>query len=59
MISVNGAAAHKAGVGHRLIICTYAQYSEAELAVHQPQMLYFSPDNQLSHTSQAIPVQVA
>ncbi len=59
VISVNGAAAHKAGVGHRLIICTYAQYSEAELAVHKPQMLYFSPDNQLSHTSRAIPVQVA
>ncbi len=59
VISVNGAAAHKAGVGHRLIICTYAQYSEAELAEHKPQMLYFSPGNQLSHTSRAIPVQVA
>src|SRR3546814_21048555 len=28
IISVNGAAAHKAGVGHRLIICAYAHYSE-------------------------------
>ncbi len=59
VISVNGAAAHKAGVGDRLIICTYAQYNEAELAQHKPQMLYFNPGNQLSHTSQAIPVQVA
>ncbi|SDT27327.1 aspartate 1-decarboxylase [Pseudomonas oryzae] len=59
MISVNGAAAHKAGVGHRLIICTYAQYSEAELAQHKPHMLYFQPGNELSHTSHAIPVQVA
>ena len=58
-ISVNGAAAHKADVGHRLIICTYAQYSEAELTQHKPQMLYFNPGNQLSHTSHAIPVQVA
>jgi aspartate 1-decarboxylase len=58
-ISVNGAAAHKADVGHRLIICTYAQYSEAELAHHKPTMLYFNPGNQLSHTSHAIPVQVA
>lgn len=58
-ISVNGAAAHKADVGHRLIICTYAQYSEAELAQHKPTMLYFNPGNQLSHTSHAIPVQVA
>lgn len=59
MISVNGAAAHKADVGHRLIICTYAQYSEAELAQHKPRMLYFKPGNELSHTSHAIPVQVA
>ena len=35
------------------------QYSEAELTQHKPQMLYFNPGNQLSHTSQAIPVQVA
>ena len=59
VISVNGAAAHKADVGHRLIICTYAQYSEAELVRHKPRMLYFTPGNVLSHTSHAIPVQVA
>ncbi len=59
IISVNGAAAHKASIGHRLIICTYAQYNEVELARHQPQMLYFKSGNQLSHTSRAIPIQVA
>ncbi|WP_121216595.1 aspartate 1-decarboxylase, partial [Pseudomonas aeruginosa] len=50
MISVNGAAAHKAKVGDRVIICAYAHYSEAELASHKPRMLYMAPGNQLSHT---------
>lgn len=59
IISVNGAAAHKADVGHRLIICAYAQYSEAELANFQPRVLYMAADGALSHTSNAIPVQVA
>ena len=59
IISVNGAAAHKAGVNHRLIICTYAHYSESELAQHKPKMLYFADGNQLTHTSHSIPVQVA
>ncbi|MNC53330.1 Aspartate 1-decarboxylase precursor [compost metagenome] len=59
MISVNGAAAHKADVGHRVIVCAFAHYSEAELAQHKPHMLYFTPGNALSHTSHAIPVQVA
>ena len=59
MISVNGAAAHKAQKGDRVIICAYAHYSEAELASHKPRMLYMAPGNVLSHTSNAIPVQVA
>ena len=59
MISVNGAAAHKASVGDRVIICAYAHYSEAELANFQPRMLYMALGNELSHTSNAIPVQVA
>ncbi|MDF5938432.1 aspartate 1-decarboxylase [Pseudomonas aeruginosa] len=57
MISVNGAAAHKAKVGDRVIIC----------AVHtakpngQPQAAHavHGAGNQLSHTSEAIPIQVA
>jgi aspartate 1-decarboxylase len=59
MISVNGAAAHKAKVGDRVIICAYAHYSEAELLNFKPRMLYMAPGNELSHTSNAIPVQVA
>ncbi len=59
IISVNGAAAHKAAEGHRLIICTYAHYSEAELATFKPRILYMDASGALSHTSNAIPVQIA
>ena len=59
MISVNGAAAHKAGVDDILIIATYAQYSAAELINFKPRLVYCNPDNTVSHSSNAIPVQVA
>lgn len=59
MISVNGAAAHKAGVGDRLIICAYATYSAAELVNFKPRLIYCTQDNMVSHTTNAIPVQVA
>jgi aspartate 1-decarboxylase len=42
-----------------VIICAYAHYSEAELLNFKPRMLYMAPGNELSHTSNAIPVQVA
>ncbi len=59
MISVNGAAAHKAGVGDRLIICAYAAYNAAELLNFKPHLVYCQADNSVSHTMNAIPVQVA
>jgi len=59
IISVNGAAAHKAGVGDRVIICAYASYAQAELINFKPRLIYMSPDNSVSHASNAIPVQVA
>ena len=36
VISVNGAAAHKASPGDRIIICTYAGLSQQEAAVFKP-----------------------
>lgn len=59
MISVNGAAAHKAGPGHRVIICTYASYSSAELINFKPRLIYLDEGNAIKSTSNAIPVQVA
>ena len=43
--------------GLRPVICVYTHQSEADFR-HQPQMLHRKPGNQLSRTSQAIPVQV-
>lgn len=59
MISINGAAAHLAGPGHRVIICSYGHYAESELDQHQPALIYLQEGNVVSHTSQAIPVQLA
>lgn len=59
MISVNGAAAHKAQPGDRVIICTYAQFNQEELASFKPRLVYCNGDNTVSHSANAIPVQVA
>ncbi|PCI46189.1 MAG: aspartate 1-decarboxylase [Moraxellaceae bacterium] len=59
IISVNGAAAHKAGPGHRVIICTYGGYSAAELINYKPRLIYLGEGNEVINTSNAIPVQVA
>lgn len=59
IISVNGAAAHKAGVGDIVIIAVYAQYSDAELINFKPRLIYMNPDNSVSHAANALPLQVA
>lgn len=59
IISVNGAAAHKAKPGDILIICAYATLDEKELAAFKPRLVYVDPQNRITHTRNAIPVQVA
>ena len=59
IISVNGAAAHKAAVGHRVIICAYGGYSEAELLNHKPKLVYLDETNRVLRTANTIPVQAA
>ncbi len=59
VISVNGAAAHKAEPGHRVIICTYAALSQQELANFSPRLVYLDEANRISHTRASIPLQVA
>lgn len=58
-ISVNGAAAHKAAVGDRVIICAYAGMSEAEANAHKPHLVYCNENNDITHTRYTIPVQAA
>ena len=59
IISVNGAAAHKADEGDRLIICTYAGLSQNEMQNFKPTLVYLDSENHISRTCNSIPVQVA
>ncbi|MEK6679589.1 MAG: aspartate 1-decarboxylase [Pseudomonadota bacterium] len=59
IVSVNGAAAHKADPGDIVIICAYAEYEERELMTFKPRLVYVDAHNRITHTRNAIPVQVA
>jgi len=59
IISVNGAAAHKASPGDRVIICSYAVLSQQEAAAFKPTLIYLDADNRIKDTRHHIPVQVA
>jgi aspartate 1-decarboxylase len=59
IISVNGAAAHKARVGDRVIICAYGGMSENEARMHKPRLVYLDEHNRVTRTGNAIPVQAA
>lgn len=59
IISVNGAAAHKANPGDLVIIATYAVYNELEMARYAPELVYVNTDNRLVGTRQSIPIQAA
>jgi len=59
VISVNGAAAHKAAVGDRLIICAYCSYNEPELLNYKPRLVYLDETNTITRSSNTIPVQAA
>lgn len=59
LISVNGAAAHKAAPGDRVIICAYARMSDAEASSHKPQLLYLDEHNAVTREANSTPVQAA
>jgi aspartate 1-decarboxylase len=59
VISVNGAAAHKASPGDRVIICAYARMSEAEADAFRPRLVYVDAANRIARTGEDIPVQAA
>jgi len=58
-ISVNGAAAHKANPGDRVIICAYAVLARNEVTNFRPSLVYLDENNRITRTSDQIPVQVA
>ncbi len=59
IISINGAAAHKANVDDIVIICAYAGLDEKELVSFKPKLIYLNDNNEITHTRNTIPVQVA
>ncbi len=59
VISVNGAAAHKATPGDLVIICAYGMLDEAEVAKFKPSLVYVDRENRMTHTNDSIPAQVA
>ena len=59
IISANGAAAHLAKPGDRLIICAYKQIQEAQIAAHQPLMIGLDEQNGIISRKHTIPEQAA
>ena len=57
IISVNGAAAHKANPGDRVIICSYARIEEKEIVSYKPTLVYLDQDNHVTHIKDRVPVQ--
>ena len=59
IISVNGAAAHRASPGDLVIICTYAGLDHSEAAVFHPTLVYLDEHNHIKKISERIAMQVA
>jgi aspartate 1-decarboxylase len=58
IISVNGSAARRAAPGDLLIIATFAQYEESELASLSPSLIYVDEKNRIVRTGHTIPTQM-
>ena len=58
LISVNGAAAHKANPGDILIIASYVMLDEKELANFHPKLVYVDEHNRIVAQRGSIPVQI-
>lgn len=59
MISVNGAAGHKANEGDLLIIAAYGEMRARKAARFQPRLVYVDRDNRIQSIGTAIPAQAA
>lgn len=59
IISVNGAAAHKAKPGDKVIICSYVTVSRQELTSFKPTLVYVDDQNRITRVRNSIPAQVA
>ncbi len=49
-IVINGAAAHKAGTGDIVILCSYSEVEEAEVKAHRAHLVYVDERNRIVRT---------
>lgn len=57
MISVNGSAARRACVGDLLIIASFVQVGEQDVAGHQPKLVFVNERNEQAQLRHSVPVQ--
>jgi aspartate 1-decarboxylase len=57
MISVNGSAARRAAVGDLIIIASFAQVHEEQVAKHKPQLVFVDEANRQIGHRQFVPTQ--
>ncbi|KAI5933476.1 WD repeat-containing protein 86 [Manis javanica] len=57
MISVNGSAARRAAVGDLLIIASFAQVHETDVATHQPRLVFVDDANRQVELRHHVPTQ--
>lgn len=59
MVSVNGSAARRAAVGDLIIIASFAQMHEQQLAAHKPRLVFVDAHNRQNAARDHVPVQQA
>jgi aspartate 1-decarboxylase len=59
MISVNGSAARRACVGDLIIIASFSQVPEPQVAAHKPELVFVDEHNRQNAARDHVPVQQA
>ena len=57
MISVNGSAARRASVGDLIIIASFAQVHEEQVAAFQPKLVFVDTNNRIKEQRSHVPMQ--
>ena len=55
IISMNGAAAHKARPGEKVIICSYGMIEDSEMGHYKPVMIYLDSENNIVRVQDHVP----
>ena len=58
IISVNGAAAHKASPGDKLVICAYVDVPQEKIKKHKPILVYLDEENRIIKKTASIAMQL-